>query len=256
MDNRIRKAYVLDNLESIINEFVEVPLQFKEENVTECGATEFLLTCPHAAQERETKSFLRDPHTLQVCETVRDYLSVEGYSCKVVAPSIHRKHHDQNRMKGLILACDCVVQLHKYEGKKRQFMHIDIHSFFLGDKFRLPKGWGRGVNIITLHGDKNQNRFAIKLKEHLDSNITDCENATVVAMDSYPKDWEDDNSNSLTEWSRSLGRMSVLIEVPCKFHGDKICHDDSCWKPVISSDTISKHLAAFLSREAKLFSLG
>jgi hypothetical protein len=251
MEGHAKRAYMLENIEVIMKEFVEGVLRSKE-NEGSCVPDEFLLTCPHAAEEVEVRSFLRDPHTVEVCERTKHYLSMGGHPCTIIAPSVHRKHYDQNRIKGLIMAGDCVVELHRYGAKDRKFMHIDVHSFFLGDRFGLPKGWGKGINIITLHGDKEQHRFAVKLKDYIDKNITDGENATVVEMDAYPKDWKDENSNSLTEWSRSLGKMSVLIEIPCKFHGSQICHDDSCWKSVIPADTISKHLATFLSREAKL----
>ena len=116
----------------------------------------------------------------------------------------------------------------KYGRTNVPWLHIDVHSFS-SDAPRLPAGWGRGVNIITLCDDDAQARSARHMQRVLNNHVPSAPKSHVVSMDRYPTTDTDDNSNAQTEWSRSRGMMSLLVEFPVHSAGQRQCSDDSCW---------------------------
>lgn len=236
---------MVSNAGSIWNEFVHEPLR---QRVSPPSAVEeFLFTCPHAAVDKDIKNYLRDPHAFEIVDLLNKKMKRRGINATCVVPTVHRSQHDQNRLEGLYMASDCVVDLHKFQGRSKNFMNLDVHSYFLGDQFPLPRGWGRGINIIILNRDIYQRALAESLKTYLDDRITTNGSfATVVEMEAYPLHWKDGNSNAIMEWARSIERMSLLIEIPCIRNEKSLCADDDCWTPLLCPQQLSDILGSFL----------
>lgn len=170
-----------------------------------------LITAPHSSKEHVP---LDDPCTEEVASGVAEYLRAR---CSLFLANVSRKRGDQNRLLGLLKTQDLLVRLNHFlanrGGDLRDVLHVDVHSYTCTD-LDLPKGWGRGFNLICLRGDSSQLRLARRLAHLLTRALPQLPCAAVVAMPRLPCTLGDDNGNAMIEWSRHYGALSVLIEVP------------------------------------------
>ena len=221
-----RRLYVLRNWKAIEHEFSHNVL--RRAPVEEKHPVRVLLTTPHEAIDPAIANGLRDPYSGHIATLTQRALTSAGVAATVISPCLHRARCDQNRIRGLVRGGDMVAELHEYGCTNVPWLHIDVHSFF-NDASPLPTGWGRGVNIITLCGDDAQARSARRMQKVLRDHVPSAPEARVVSMDRYPTTDTDDDSNAQTEWSRSRGMMSLLVELPVRSKDHTQCSDDSCW---------------------------
>ncbi len=195
-----------------------------------------LLTAPHAAAISEP---LDDPCTRSIAEQlekkVRERL---GLQCKTCIASVGRVHADQNRLWSIPLVNDVASAVieHAQDSANRlsDTLHVDVHSFTVTDSANtsnpLPTGWGTGLNILTLYGDKSQYEMAQRMKLKIDQafmgvqcyNGTPMPQTTVVMHPEYPDSVHNDESNAMIELSRKYGAMSILIEFPTVLNDDSV----------------------------------
>jgi hypothetical protein len=238
-----RRVYALRHWDAIGREFSDAVL--RRAPVAEQRPTRVLLTTPNEAMDPSIADGLRDPFSGQIAALTHGALAARGVASTVISPFLHRSRCDQNRIRGLVLGGDMVAELHRYGHLGEPWLHIDVHSFS-SDAPQLPAGWGRGVNIITLHGDRAQLQTARRMQQIFCAHVPSAPAAHVVPMDRYPTTDTDGDSNAQTEWSRSRGMMGLLVELPVEANGRGHCADDSCWLSAhASAAAYAEALAAF-----------
>ena len=205
-----------------------------------------LVTAPHAADKINPRD---DPCTrsvaLSLCSSiVRSLINVP---CdKFVASRARTTYEDQNRLAGLVKANDLYPKLQKYLQKKNNnlgdVLHVDIHSFQPESK-KLPKGWGRGINILYLLGDKKQQGFAQRMADCLNTSLRGrLPKATVVEHPKLPLKLDDKDSNAMIEWSRHYGALGVLVELPVEIKS-------GVWELACSQDELVSAITHALKME-------
>lgn len=190
-----------------------------------------LVTAPHDAVEKGERNMLRDPWSGEVARRLSSELQKRGKEVELIVATKHRRHFDQNRLKGLRKARDMIVHLDRFlvtrmEGSRGTVgplsgvVHLDIHTY---DVERPMKGWGCGINCIVNHADPVQRRFAEELCSSLSSPAMP--RPKLVVMDRRADHEEDDDSNAVMDCTRAFGALSVLLELPVCTHS--LTYDDS-----------------------------
>ena len=182
---------------------------------------EILVTAPHASNKQNP---IDDPCTHRIAQGLNAYIpTCLNVNCATFIASRARTHADQNRLAGLLEADDLYPQLKRYLVAKGRslgdVLHVDVHSF-QPNVGKLPKGWGRGINILHLLGDEKQRGFAQRMAASLNMTLDGLiPPATVVEHPKLPRTPADDDGNAMIEWSRHHGGLGVLLELPVQRNG-------------------------------------
>jgi hypothetical protein len=226
---------MMNSLETLIPEVLQT---ISTSRGADCEKTSLLVTAPHGSK---SDNLIDDPCSGEVARKIQGVCIKEAILCRCFVSCRSRVEGDQNRFDGAFLMDDVaqkVVSLsNKNGGHLSKFLHVDVHSFLSSDK-ELPKGWGKGINILHLKGDEQQRAACEEFKKKIDPILKGVlPLSRVVEHPKLPRSIHSEESNAMIEISRFLGALSFLIELPTHQKGkdkfDLDCDMDFLSKAIV-----------------------